>query len=191
MIKTLFSSRRSSQTCSSSGDQPLAQIALDLAEFRRVLDATVPAQVGISAKRFANLRSDLSAAIATSGLHPILKTGSLDLNDAWTALLEPIADAGIRNGLSRFARWASLRRIAPVEVDISVVERFVAELKASTLVRNLSEAKSRVFRSWNALAKPEGSAGLGIVPLRKSESVPLRLPWTTCRPRSRKTLLPT
>ena len=159
--------------------QPLAQITLDLAEIRRVLDATVPAQVGISAKRFANLRSDLSAAIATSGLHPILKTGSLDLDDAWTALLEPIADAGIRNGLSRFARWASLRRIAPTEVDIKVVERFVADLKTSTLVRNLSDTKSRVVRSWNALARLEGSAGVGILPLRRSEPVPLRLRWSS------------
>jgi integrase len=157
--------------------QPLGQIPLDLAEIRRILDATVPAQIGISAKRFANLRSDLSAAIAASGLHPILKTAGLDLDSAWFAILEPIEDAGIRNGLSRFARWASLRRIAPTEVDIKVVERFVADLKASTLVRNLSGAKSQVFRSWNALAKHEGSAELGIVPLRTSKPVPRRLVW--------------
>jgi integrase len=157
--------------------QPLGQIPLDLAEIRRVLDATAPAQVGISTKRFANLRSDLSAAIAASGLHPILKTAGLHLDGAWSALLEPIEHAGIRNGLSRFARWASLRRIAPTEVDIKVVERFVAELKTSTLVRNLSDTKSRIVRSWNALAKHEGSAGLGTSPLQTSERVPLRLPW--------------
>src|SRR5690242_9502717 len=60
--------------------QPLRQLPLDLAEIRRVLDATVPAQVAVSAKRFANLRSDLSAAIAASGLHPILKTGKIGLD---------------------------------------------------------------------------------------------------------------
>src|SRR5262249_25642534 len=50
--------------------QPLRQVPIDVAEIRRVLDATVPARIGVSAKRWANLRSDLSAALAVSGLHP-------------------------------------------------------------------------------------------------------------------------
>jgi hypothetical protein len=107
--------------------QPLRQLPLDLAEIRRVLDATVPAQVGVSAKRFANLRSDLSAAIAASGLHPILKTGKVELDPVWEGLLDSVSDPQVRNGLGRFARWASLRRVTPAEVDAGIVERFITE----------------------------------------------------------------
>ena len=76
----------------------------------------VPARAKISRKRWANLRSDLAAAIEASGLLPMLKTADLDLDEVWTRLLAA-ADPRIRHGLSRFARWASLRRIAPETVD--------------------------------------------------------------------------
>ena len=49
-------------------------VALDLAEIRAVLDLMVPIQAKVSRKRWANLRSDLSAAIAASGLLSMIKT---------------------------------------------------------------------------------------------------------------------
>ena len=51
----------------------------------------------MSDKRRANLRSDLTAAIDASGLHPILKTGALALDAEWKALLDPIPDRRIKN----------------------------------------------------------------------------------------------
>src|SRR6516165_9725667 len=54
-----------------------AAIPLDLAGIRETLDAMVPAAAKISAKRWANLRSDLAAAIAASGLLPMLKTSDV------------------------------------------------------------------------------------------------------------------
>ena len=45
-------------------------IPLDLAWIRDKLNAINPVANGISAKRLANIRSDLFAAIAASGLNP-------------------------------------------------------------------------------------------------------------------------
>ena len=59
-------------------DQPPAAIPLDLADIRRTLDGMVPARAKISRKRWANLRSDLAAAIEASGLRPMLKTADLE-----------------------------------------------------------------------------------------------------------------
>ena len=56
--------------------QPPAAIPLDLADIRRTLDSMVPARAQISRKRWANLRSDLAAAIEASGLRPMLKTAT-------------------------------------------------------------------------------------------------------------------
>ena len=60
----------------------------------------------------AQLRSDLAAAIDASGLRPMLKTGGIGLDDEWKRLLAHAAPR-IARGLSRFARWASLRQVAP------------------------------------------------------------------------------
>jgi len=65
-------------------DQPSAAILLDLADIRRTLDGMVPARAKISPKRWANLRSDLAAAIRASGLRSMLNTAGLKLDDVWT-----------------------------------------------------------------------------------------------------------
>src|SRR5689334_10543155 len=58
-------------------------IMLDLAEIRRTLDRLVPAEAQVSAKRWANLRSDLAAALGASGLVPMLRTADLPVDPAW------------------------------------------------------------------------------------------------------------
>src|SRR5258705_12343310 len=63
-------------------DKAPASIPLDLSELRRVLDSTDGTVARVSAKRRANLRSDLAAAIEASGMHPMLKTGALELDAA-------------------------------------------------------------------------------------------------------------
>src|ERR1700693_6236853 len=49
-------------------------VPLDLGVIRATLDGMVPAQVMVSRKRWANLRSDLAAAFDACGLQPMLKT---------------------------------------------------------------------------------------------------------------------
>ena len=128
---------------------------------RQTLDALVPAEAKVSRKRWANLRSDLSAAITASGLIEMLEDGGrrarLRLGGhCWHGREEAIA-----NGLSRFARWATLRRISPAEVNNDVLQRFFAELEATSLVRNLRGLRRSVAMNWNKLAR--ASAGLRCV----------------------------
>src|SRR4029077_16665905 len=67
--------------------EPLSAIPLDLAAIRCALDGIVPAQARLSRKRWANLRSDLAAALDVSGLQPMLKTADVELDCAWATLL--------------------------------------------------------------------------------------------------------
>jgi integrase len=106
----------------------------------------------------------------------MLKTAGLDLDPAWVRLLAP-ADPGIRNGLSRLARWASLRRIHPQAVDDSTIDRFVAELDKATLVRNFGNVRRTVARSWNALARRHPAAALRPVKLPPNRRPPAGIPW--------------
>src|SRR5262245_52662184 len=73
-------------------DRRPAEIPLDLAAIREALDGMVPAQAKVSRKRFANLRSDLAAAIDASGLVPMLKTAGVELDEAWARLLQAVTD---------------------------------------------------------------------------------------------------
>jgi hypothetical protein len=132
-------------------DAPLGEIQLDLAAIRRTLDGVLPMQAKVSRKRWINLRSDLAAAIAESGLLPMLKTADLKLSDEWEELFKATKDKRITNGLSRFARWATFKRLRPTDIDNAALERFIAELEAKTLVRNLGFQRRNVPRLWNRL----------------------------------------
>jgi integrase len=157
-------------------EQPPAAIPLDLARIRRTLDGMVPARAQISAKRWANLRSDLTAAIRASGLLPMLKTADLDLDPNWSRILAP-ADRRVRHGLSRFARWASQHRVRPEAVDNSTIDRFVAELGEATLVRRLHLMPATMARTWNALVAVQKGAGLRRVAIPTTRPAPTRIPW--------------
>jgi integrase len=149
-----------------------AAIPLDLADIRGTLDAMVPASAKISAKRWANLRSDLAAAIAASGLLPMLKTSDVRLDGAWTELLAS-ADQRARHGLSRFARWASLLGIHPEEVDDSTLARFIANLESASLVRNLHTLPGTVARAWNAIVRLHAVSGLHPIAIPTNGRAPI------------------
>jgi hypothetical protein len=157
-------------------DQPPAAIVLNLDGIRETLDTIVPARPKISRKRWANIRSDLAAAIDVSGLRPMLKTAEIGLDEAWSALLAN-ADQRSARGLSRFGRWASLRQVVPQAVDEGAFERFVAELGDATLVRNLRYTRSFVAKRWNELVASGRVSGLRPVTVKGSGRVLRRIPW--------------
>ena len=132
-------------------DQPPAAIPLDLGAIRHSLDKIVPARAKISRKRWANLRSDLAAAIDAAGLRPMLKTTGIELDQTWRPLLAG-PDQRIARALSQFAHWASLRQIAPQAVDDAVLDRFITELESPSLVRKLRYLRALVAKRWNDLA---------------------------------------
>jgi integrase len=136
----------------------------------------VPAEAQVSAKRWANLRSDLAAAIDASGLITMLKTSDLPVDPEWEKLLAGMPQR-LRAGLSRFARWASLRRIGPEAVDDGAMARFVGELELATLVRGLRDLQRKVALSWNALVKLAHSAALNAVSVPSFKPAPSRVDW--------------
>lgn len=159
-----------------AGQTPAA-IVVDFAEFRRVLDSAAGGPVRISPKRRSNLRSDLASAIEVTGALPTLRTGRLELDTDWSDLLQSVEDTGIRNGLSRFARWASFNNITPQTVSDTVIDRFIADLQAKTLIRNIATQRRRVVVAWNALGA--SVPGLRAIQIAPTNRVPKRLPWNS------------
>jgi hypothetical protein len=158
-------------------DQKPESIALDLAAIRRTLDTMVPAAAQVSDKRWANLRSDLAAAFEASGLQPMLRTANVQLDGAWAEVLKSIADQRARSGVSRLARWASLRQISPEAVDDAMLERFIAELETSTLIRHIGQQHRMVAKTWNRAIGVLPDVGLRPVAVPASRMVPTRVSW--------------
>jgi integrase len=158
-------------------DEVLSAIPLDLVAIRHTLDGMVPAQARVSRKRWANLRSDLAAALDASGLQPMLKTASIKLDCAWGTLLGALKDKAVRNGLSRLAHWATLRQIGPAEVDDATLERFFSELESTSLVRNLRAQRRSVAKAWNGLTTLAAGHALHRVQVPSNRPVSTRVPW--------------
>jgi integrase len=158
-------------------DSSPPHVPLDLAAIRSVLDLMVPIQAKVSRKRWANLRSDLSAAIAASGLCPMLKTSRAELSESWWSLLGKAQDRKMRDGLSRLARWASERQIAPRDVNREVIDRFIAELEAASLVRKIADLGQTIVRSWNRVALAYPEENLRKVEVTRRVNGPPRFPW--------------
>jgi integrase len=157
--------------------QAPAGIALDVSAIRQNLETVVALQGRLSPKRLANLRSDLAAAIAASGLAPMLVTARVKPAQAWEELLGSAGDRNISDGLSRLARWATLRQLGPLDIDGAALGRFFSELETASLVRKLKFLQREIPRLWNKLVVLVPGHGLSPVSVpsnRRSDHVPWR-----------------
>ncbi len=158
-------------------DTPLDEIPLDLAAIRKTLDGVVPLQAKVTRKRWANLRSDLAAAIAASGVQPMFKTSDVKPTEDWQKLLNATKDKRITNGLSRFARWASTKGLSPNDINNEEFKRFFTQLEAQTLVRNLGFQRRNLPRLWNRLVGNSPQQGLSSINIPAKEVTWHRVPW--------------
>jgi Phage integrase family len=159
--------------------KPLAMLPLDLDFIRTTLDGMVPAQALVSHRRWVNLRSDLAAALNASGLQPMLKTAGVEFAESWKEIFRGVSDLRVLRGLTRFARWASLRQIAPQSVDDSVIDRFVAELRAATLVRMITQQPRALTKAWNRLVRLKPEQKLNTVTVPAAPRPLKRIRWDT------------
>ena len=100
------------------GDEPAA-IPLNMAPISARLAAVNPVAAGLTAKSFANIRSNFLGAVSASGLVPVrAKSGGKPvLSPAWVDLFARLSGRRAHIGLSRLARFASARGLAPREIN--------------------------------------------------------------------------
>lgn len=165
------------------GENPLFA-AINTAKIRQVLETAVPSRIGLSRKRWTNLRSDLTAALEVSGLIPIVKTAGVELSEGWRSVLGGIDDRRITHGLSRFSRWASLHKIEPQKVDDRTIDLFLTEIDMSTLVRTNGNLRRSVASAWNKLARHRNDLRTVGLPLHKNPSE--RICWEDLPPTFRE-----
>jgi hypothetical protein len=106
----------------------------------------VPAALGLSPKRWANVRADAAAALRHAGVAPGAPRSAAPLPEPWRALLAALPDRAARLGLARLARHCAAAGVALEAVDDAVLEGFRARLEAGTLVPDPGRVHRRACR---------------------------------------------
>jgi integrase len=136
-----------------------AAISLDVEAISARLAAVNPMAVGMTPKRLANVRSDFLAALKVTGAI-LVKSGSKSpLRPPWTDLFARLSGRRAHIGLSRLARYASARGIAPQDVDDQLISAFIATVRAQSLCARPTVLHRQVTRIWNEAA---GDPALGL-----------------------------
>ena len=125
------------------------ELPADTALLNRLMRAALPAAVGVTPSRWANVRSLVLRAKSLTGcrimpgrrLHPFVP--------AWAALAKRLPDHFARTILSRLMRWCSAEGIAPEDVNQAVLERFGRALCEDSFHHHPLSAWQRTVRGWN------------------------------------------
>jgi integrase len=155
------------------GNEPAA-IAVDMDAIRGRLGTISPLAVGMTAKRFANVRSDFLAAVKACGVKP--ETGRKTLSPAWVQLFVRLSGRRGHIGLSRLARHANAHGIGPGEINDDVIAGFIATVRQETLHRHPNKLHRQVTLIWNEAAR-DPALGLQPVTVASFRGPPTRIDW--------------
>jgi hypothetical protein len=134
------------------GDDP-ARVLLDIPAISSKLTAISPVAAGLSNKSFSNIRSDFMAAVKASRLKPVHCSGKTPMSAAWTNLVAGLSYKRARIGLSRLARYANAKNIAPEQINDAVIDHFIAAVHDGSLHRKPNDLHRMVSRIWNEVAQ--------------------------------------
>ena len=144
-----------------TADRRAETVPATAAALREVFAHTLPANAGVTPRRWANLRSLALAGLAATGVPGIRRQHAADLSVPWAGLRDVLPDMAFKTGLSRFMRHCSMANIPPDRVSAAVFADFGSTLSAGTLVKDPPKVLRTTARLWNrAVAEIAGWPGL-------------------------------
>jgi integrase len=162
------------------GNEPEA-IPLDMEAISAGLGAISPLAAGMTAKRFANIKSDFLAAVRASGVKAIPVPVKKDPSPKWIELFKRLSGRRAHIGLSRFARHASAKGVEPADVNDALFAGFISEVRQGSLHRNPNAFYRQVTLIWNEAAS-DPSLGLQPVTVPSFRAPPKRIDRAQLRP---------
>ncbi len=157
-------------------EQEPAAVRLDLPEMSARLGAINPVAVGMTAKRFTNVRSDFLAAVKASGVRLIHGGAKRPMSAAWVELFRRLSGRRAHIGLSRLARYASSQRIEPKHINDQAIDKFMTMVREESLHRKPGVLHRQVIKIWNEVAR-DPTLGLRSVSVPPSRRPPKRVDW--------------
>jgi integrase len=158
--------------CGLIGQEPDG-VPLDLVAIREKLAAINPSASGLSAKRLANIRSDLSAAITASKLKPVTLPRQ-SLTEPWRTLRAMLKTERHRIGISRLSHYATAVSLEPVDVDDGAITMFITAVREQSLHRKPNDLHRKTAVIWNEIARELSTLGLHLVSVPSYRANPRR-----------------
>ncbi|NQV79367.1 MAG: site-specific integrase [Alphaproteobacteria bacterium] len=132
-------------------DRPAEQLPARLVDLKQGLNGVHPEQLNppISPKTWANLRSNLVAALRAAGANE--RKPRKPLTSPWKELAGLLRDKRLRDGLSRLIRHLAEAGISPADVSDATIDLFMTATENHTLLdqRQLHDLHRRSTRLWN------------------------------------------
>ena len=134
----------------------VAELPADMATLRERLAGIHHVQAGMSAKRLANVKSDLAAALRVADAaipkprHQIVRTPE------WDAFLRSLTPPWRRFCLARLANYCSANSLSPSDVDDQVIAQFRHHLSEASLAKDPDKTWKRTTQTWNRCVKRAG-----------------------------------
>lgn len=129
-----------------------SELPAKVTDLRNLLAGQHHVQGRITAKRRANIRSDLAAALVAVGVIPSLDP-STELSLSWVTFLGKATAKHHALFLSRFARFCSLRQIDPSAVNDTVLKQFESYLELRILTNDPRKIVRDTAKSFNVIIK--------------------------------------
>ena len=134
----------------------VAELPADMATLRERLAGIHHVQAGMSAKRLANVKSDLAAALRVADAaipkpsHEIVRTPE------WDAFLGSLNPPWERFCLVRLANYCSANSLSPSDVDDQVIAQFRHHLSEASLAKDPDKTWKRTAQAWNRCVERVG-----------------------------------
>ena len=124
------------------------QVPADIGALNGQIAGMTAQMVGLSAPRWANVKSGLTTALALTGAKVIAGKRRGPLAPEWEVLLAQVEGAYERARLSRFMSWCTAEGIAPADVGQGDVDRFVVALAKESLVERPKAVHRDLALAW-------------------------------------------
>ena len=116
---------------------------------RELFAAVSPAALGVSAKRYANIRSLIVRAVDRFGMKRTRLTSRVPLAPEWEALLSRVENGTYRQGVKRLAHYCSAMGIPPDEVRSGHLLGLHEALEAECMTKHPRKVTKHTIAMWN------------------------------------------
>ncbi len=132
---------------------PLDKIPADRKDIRRGFERLNASQLGVSKKRFANVRSVVDQALEF-GMMGSFKKGVAEISAAWADLLALVPEGWQRFKMMQLARYCSQGNISPARVSMATFEAWRAwRVENAALAAKPGRIVDDAWSLWNRCAK--------------------------------------
>ncbi|MBM1174710.1 tyrosine-type recombinase/integrase [Microvirga arabica] len=132
---------------------PLMRLEAVPRRVREVFASKSPAQLDLSEKTFANIRSLVAKAVQRYGQPVSPLTKRIPVSPSWQDLLDRIAIAYQRQALYRLATYCSVMGIAPEEVTTETLLGLFEAVEAEEAIKNPRDVLKNTIANWNRSAR--------------------------------------